>query len=112
MAETKKVLTEDGMDVTEGVQILYEIAHASMDWGSGFLDNAEMETIIRLAILMNMQVPNLPSNSPAMITVAKKFPEHYDIALREIPEITNPRTGYTIPARNYVDITVKDQRHD
>ena len=83
--EKEPIRTADGIDITEGVQILYDIAHSSMDWGSGFLDNAEMETVIRLAITMGWQVPNLPENSPAMQTVAQKFPEHYEITTVQIP---------------------------
>ena len=60
MNKPKRVQTEDGQDITEGVQILYDIAHSSMDWGSGFLDNSEMETVISLAVTMGWQVPDLP----------------------------------------------------
>ena len=74
---SKTVRTETGEDITEPVQILYDIAHSSMDWGSGFLDNEEMEAVIRLAVLMGWQVPELPSSGP-MVTVAQKFPEHYE----------------------------------
>lgn len=31
------IRADTGQDITEGVQILYDIAHSSMDWGSGFL---------------------------------------------------------------------------
>lgn len=42
---------DDGteIDVTEGVQVAYDTAYGSMDWGSGFLDLEEMEAVARLA---------------------------------------------------------------
>lgn len=45
------VTHDDGttVDVTEGVQVAYDIAYHSMDWGSGFLDLAEMEAVAKLA---------------------------------------------------------------
>lgn len=79
-------IVSDGQDITEAVQILYDIAHSSMDWGSGFLDNEEMETVIRFAVLMGWEVPDLPNNSPAMVSVAEKFPDHYRVTVRRIPE--------------------------
>lgn len=80
------IRASDGQDITEAVQILYDIAHSSMDWGSGFLDNEEMESVIRLAVLMGWQVPDLPDNSPAMVSTARKFPEHYEVTFRHIPK--------------------------
>ncbi len=77
----KKVHAGD-VDITEAVQILYDIAHSSMDWGSGFLDNEEMETVIRLAVLMGWQVPDLPYSTSAhspMESVARKVPDHYEV---------------------------------
>ena len=96
----KRVQTEDGQDVTEAVQTLYDIAHSSLDWGSGFLDNDEMETVIGLAVLMDWEVPGLPGNSPALQTVARKFPDHYEVTTspsgyRSVsvrPTPTNPTT--------------------
>lgn len=91
MAESKRVLTEDGQDITEAVQILYDIAHSSMDWGSGFLDNEEMEAVVRLAVTMGWQVPAMPystkENTP-MVSVARKFPEQYDIEVIPHPPST------------------------
>lgn len=42
---------DDGTEeeITEGVQIAYDIAYGSLDWGSGFLDTEEMEAVARLA---------------------------------------------------------------
>jgi hypothetical protein len=78
----KRALTDDGQDITEPVQILYDIAHSSMDWGSGFLDNEEMEAVIQLAITMGWEVPSMAyttaENAP-MVSVARKFPEQYDV---------------------------------
>lgn len=77
--QREPIRTADGIDITEGVKILYDIAHSSMDWGSGFLDNDEMEEVIRLAITLGWQLPDLPGNSDAMLSVARKFPEHYRV---------------------------------
>lgn len=93
MSEPKRVRTEDGQDVTEAVQILYDIAHSSLDWGSGFLDNEEMETVVRLAVTMGWQVPDLPRVGP-MASVARKFPDHY-----EIEAVGHPPTSYKITAK-------------
>ncbi len=35
-------------DITEGVQVAYDTAHESLNWGSGFLDLDEMEAITKL----------------------------------------------------------------
>lgn len=45
------VTHDDGTeaDVTEGVQVAYDIAYGSMDWGSGFLSSEEMGLVARLA---------------------------------------------------------------
>lgn len=95
---SKRVTTDDGQDITEAVQILYDIAHSSMDWGSGFLDNEEMETVIRLAVLMGWQVPDLPystnMDSP-METVARKFPDHYEIEVVDHPPTSYSPQGFT-----------------
>ncbi len=36
-------------DITEGVQICYDLLRQSLDWGSGFLDVDEVDAVIRLA---------------------------------------------------------------
>lgn len=86
-----KILTENGDDITEAVQILYDIAHSSMDWGSGFLDNAEMETVIRLAVKMGWEVPDLPYSmrDSAIASVALAFPDHYTVT-----EVKHPPSAY------------------
>lgn len=94
----------DGRDITEAVQILYDIVHQSMDWGSGMLSNEEMETVIRLAVLMGWKVPDLPGNSPAIGTVALKFPDHYEVE-QVVREPTRTSTGYIYPG--YVNYKVK-----
>lgn len=45
------LVQEDGteIEITEAVQILYDCVHASMDWGSGFLDIDEVAKIVALA---------------------------------------------------------------
>lgn len=42
---------DDGtaVDITEGVQLAYDIATSSMDWGSGFLDWEEMAVMVALS---------------------------------------------------------------
>lgn len=47
------VQRDDGTeeDVTFGVQVAFDTAWGSMDWGSGFLDSEEMGQIARLAVL-------------------------------------------------------------
>jgi hypothetical protein len=44
-------IQEDGSqkDITEGVQICYDLLRNSMDWGSGFLDTEEIDAAIRLS---------------------------------------------------------------
>jgi len=78
MSDEKKILTESGEDVTESVQVLYDIAHQSMDWGSGFLDNDEMRAVIQLAVTMGWSVPDLPfGRSEAIRSLVAEFPDHY-----------------------------------
>ncbi len=45
------VTHDDGTtaDITEGVQVAYDIAHQSMDWSSGFLSSEEMQQIADMA---------------------------------------------------------------
>lgn len=92
-----KKIKSGNKDITEAVQILYDIAHSSMDWGSGMLDNEEMEAVVGLAVFMGWQVPNLPNNSEPMVSVAKKFPDHYEIELVKIPPSNVYPNGYTRP---------------
>ncbi|WP_159795761.1 hypothetical protein [Puerhibacterium puerhi] len=44
-------IRDDGSqaDVTEGVQIAYDLLRQSLDWGSGFLDTQEVDAVIRLS---------------------------------------------------------------
>jgi len=44
-------IQEDGShkDITEGVQICYDLLRQSLDWGSGFLDTEEVDAVVRLA---------------------------------------------------------------
>lgn len=101
-------IESDGEDITEPVQILYDIAHSSMDWGSGFLDNDEMEAVIGLAVKMKWTVPDLPGNSPAMATVAAKFPEHYEVEVVDIPESVSS-SGYHFQAHTRYRVRAKKQ---
>lgn len=101
-----RITTEGGEDITESVQILYDIAHSSIDWGSGFLDNEEVETIVGLAVLMGWQVPDLPDNSEPMAAVAQKFPDHYDIEWVSWPA-AHTRAGYQFEERRVPKIRAK-----
>ena len=49
---------DDGarIDVTEGVQVCYDAATSSMDWGSGFLASDEIRAIQTLAIACGFDV--------------------------------------------------------
>jgi hypothetical protein len=78
MAE-KRVVTTDGDDVHEAVQVIFDIAHQSMDWGSGMLDNEEMTAVIEFAITMGWDPPIPSSNSEAMVRLCARYPEHYDV---------------------------------
>ena len=91
VTEPKRVLTDAGDDITEAVQILYDIAHSSMDWGSGFLDNAEMATVIGLAVKMGWEVPDLPYTlrDSAIASVALEFPDQY-----KVTEVHHPKSAY------------------
>lgn len=100
--QQQPIRTANGDDVTEAVQILYDIAHGSMDWGSGFLDNDEMAAVIRFAVLMGWQVPSLPRNSEALLSVAREFPEHYEFVEKVWPASTI--VGETIPERRWVEV--------
>ena len=61
------VTHDDGTtaDITEGVQIAYDIAYGSMDWGSGFLDTEEMDAVASLA-----EACRFPSFEAALASVA------------------------------------------
>lgn len=111
MAAVKKVLTEDGVDVTEAVQILYDIAHSSMDWSSGFLDYDEMHSVISLAITMGMKVPDLSYASEATQSLIHAFPDHYEVVTTEVPERIGKRpdgSTYAIPATTLTRLRVKE----
>lgn len=75
------ILAEDNQcDITEGVQVAYDTCLASMDWGSGFLDNDEMAAIIQLGIYMGFKLPTLSDDGPE-VSVAQAFPDHYERTL-------------------------------
>jgi hypothetical protein len=46
-----QVVNDDGtiVDVTEGVQVCYDLLVASLDWGSGFLSTEESKQVLDLA---------------------------------------------------------------
>lgn len=66
-----------GVDITPYVQVAYDTAVGSLDWGSGFLDGEEMEALVALAVVMGWGLPNLTGAHGA--TVARKFPDHYEV---------------------------------
>lgn len=100
MNDMLPVRANDGTDITEAVQILYDIVHQSMDWGSGMLDNEEMEKVIDLAVLLGFEVPPIPYNSAEqMVSVVRKYPEHYEIKTRSY-------TSYYDKERTITEITV------
>lgn len=81
---------DHGADITEAVQVLYDMATSSMDWGSGMLSNEEVETVIKLAILLGFQMPSLDYyNNAPMAEVARRYPEHYVVS--EEPDPYNGR---------------------
>lgn len=88
-------------DITEPVQVLYDLAHSSMDWGSGFLDTDEMRSVVRLAILMGWEVPDLScawNHGPAL-TVAQEFPDHYEITVTTNKYKAAHHTGYEVKTK-------------
>jgi hypothetical protein len=46
-----EVTRDDGtvVDVTEAVQIAYDVVRGSLDWSSGFLDTEEVDAIVHLS---------------------------------------------------------------
>lgn len=96
-------------DVTEAVQILFDMAHSSMDWGSGFLDSEEMRVVIKFAVLMGWQAPDLPGNSPAMQELAREFPEAYEIVVDDNPwyDPTVPKTAFNAYRTEPTRTTIK-----
>lgn len=100
------IRSADGEDLTETIRILCDIAHNSMDWGSGFLDNEEMEAVISLCVKMGWNVPPIPSNSyEQMASVVRKFPDHYEVVGRTTRIHTSGCNYYTkpIPDRTFDD---------
>lgn len=81
MTTPKRVTTTDGDDIHEKVQILYDMATSSMDWGSGMLDDEEMVAVMELAVLMGWQLPTPDSHDPVWRSFARRHPEHYEIVL-------------------------------
>lgn len=84
----KRLFTEDGTDVTESVQIMYDVAHASAGWDYGMFDNEEVSAVIELAAQMGWKVPDL---NESMVTMAVHYPDHYfsDGRIR-------PKVGYRV----------------
>ena len=44
------------VDITRELRVMYDLVVTSMDWGSGFLDAEDMETITRLAKLCDFEM--------------------------------------------------------
>jgi hypothetical protein len=77
------IRSADGTDITDAVRIVYDLAHSSMNWGSGMLDGDEMRAVIDLAIHMGWKVPDIGdcADGPA-VEIARDYPEHYEITSR------------------------------
>lgn len=72
---------DDGttVDITEGVQVAYDTAYGSMDWGSGFLDSEEMGLIAHLG-----EACRFPSFEDALASVHRhREQQERAIAYRE-----------------------------
>lgn len=54
-----RITTEDGTDVTEGVQAAYDMIFRTMDWGSGFFSVEDLEPILRLALACGFDTTQL-----------------------------------------------------
>lgn len=97
----------DGTDVTEAVQVIYDLAHSSMDWGSGMLGTDEMEAVVAFAVHMGWGVPSFNDTSADehSLAVARKYPEHYRITRYEMPgeqywpRSTAPRVFWAIQTK-------------
>lgn len=74
------IRSANGTDITEAVQIIYDMAHNSMDWGSGFLSTEEIHTVIKLAIHMGWKLPDLHGGyyGPG-VAVAHQYPSNYEV---------------------------------
>jgi hypothetical protein len=94
--EGKRVMTEDGKDVSEAVATIFDSLVSGMDWGSGFLDNEEMITVIEFAVTMGWEPPIPSSNAEPMVQLALRYPEHYDVYARTDASYGTTRTFYSI----------------
>lgn len=68
-----------GENITEAVQVMYDMVCQSLDWGSGMFDTDEFRAVIKLAIRMGWKVPELQSDNQALASLAREFPEHYEV---------------------------------
>lgn len=86
------ILAEDNQcDVTEAVQVLYDLAHASTDWGSGALDTEEMMAVVGFGVLMGWKLPDLGTTAfGSSVTVAQAFPDHYEISYEDWCQNNDP----------------------
>lgn len=82
-----------GTDITEAVQVMYDVIHSAGFGGSGWLDADEGRAIIKLAVLMGWQLPDLGGSyglgpggvENEMVQLADEFPDHYLITSEERP---------------------------
>lgn len=75
-------------DVTEAVQIIYDALHASMDFGSGFLDTSEIMAMRRLSRAAGWEDIVYPSD---LCTCGHDRGEHYHRGCRwREPERRDP----------------------
>lgn len=100
------IFTDGGNDITEAVQIMYDLVHSSMDWGSGMLDTEEMHAVIQLAIDMGWQLPKINNAADAVgVALVGAFPDHYKVHTH--PAVTYD-SGY-VSREYYTYELIKDQ---
>lgn len=91
----KRIVTTAGDDIHEAVQITYDSLLGSMDWGSGFLDDQEVEAVVRLAIIMGWKLPHLDGSDGCHVTTARKFVDYYQI--EEVGNFYKNHVGFHNP---------------
>ena len=75
-------ITCDGIDITEHVAAMFDALVQSLDWGSGFLDADEIESILIVAELCGFDIPALPVelDLPGLVLPpAPKYPDDVGI---------------------------------
>lgn len=76
------LVSEDNIDITEEVRMLFDTVISSMDWGSGMLSTEEMEQTLRIGVLLDVFASPNPTekeqflNLKAQINLSKNFEQH------------------------------------